>query len=128
MVPYAEVPRYMAAADIAVVPYPPMQQEMWLSPLKLFEYLSSGAAVVASAIGQIMDVIRDEENGLLVPPGDVSAMAEALIKTLTDPELCSKLGSKAREDAVQKYSWESYLSRLERIFAAIIARRPFDSL
>ena len=128
IVPYSEVPRYMAAADIAVVPYPVMQQEMWLSPLKLFEYLSSGAAVVASAVGQIIDVIRDGENGLLVSPGDVSAMAEALIKTLTDPELRSKLGSKAREDAVQKYSWESYLSRMERIFAAVIARQPVDSL
>lgn len=128
IVPYLEVPRYMAAADIAVVPYPPMQQEMWLSPLKLFEYMSSGVAVVASAIGQIIDVIQDGENGLLVPPGDVPAMAEALIKTLHDPNLRSKLGSKAREDAVQKYSWETYLSRIERIFAAVIARQPVNSL
>lgn len=128
MVPYSQVPRYMAAADIAVVPYPPMQQEMWLSPLKLFEYLSSGVAVVASAIGQIIDVIRDGDNGLLVPPGDASAMSEALIKTLTDPNLRSKLGARAREDAVQKYSWETYLSRIERIFAAVIARQPVDSL
>jgi glycosyltransferase involved in cell wall biosynthesis len=126
LVPHSEVPRYMAAADVAVVPYPPMQQEMWLSPLKLFEYMSSGKAVVASAVGQIIDVIQDGENGLLVPPGDVPAMADALIKMVNEPNLRSKLGSKAREDAIQKFSWESYLSRLERIFAAVIARQPVD--
>jgi len=128
IVPHAEVPRYMAAADIAVVPYPPMQQEMWLSPLKLFEYMSSGKAIVASAIGQIMDVIQEGENGLLVPPGDVTAMSNALIKLIQDPALCARLGDRAREQALQKYSWESYLSRLERIFEAVIAHQPVDSI
>jgi glycosyltransferase involved in cell wall biosynthesis len=128
IVPHAEVPRYMAAADIAVVPYPPMQQEMWLSPLKMFEYMSSGRAVVASAVGQIVDVLRDGENGLLVPPGDVTAMSNALIKLIHDPALCSQLGAQARQDAVDKFSWESYLARLERIFEAVIARQPVDSL
>jgi glycosyltransferase involved in cell wall biosynthesis len=126
IVPHAEVPRYIAAADVAVVPYPPMEQEMWLSPLKLFEYMSSGKAIVASAIGQITDVIRDGENGLLVPPGDVSAMADALIKMVNESDLRSKLGSKAREDAVQKFSWESYLARLERVFDAVIAHQPVN--
>jgi glycosyltransferase involved in cell wall biosynthesis len=128
IVPHAEVPRYMAAADIAVVPYPPMQQEMWLSPLKLFEYMSSGRAVVASAVGQIVDVLRDGENGLLVPPGDASAMATALIKLIQDPSLCERLGAQARQDAVDKFSWESYLARLERIFDAVITHRPVDDL
>ncbi len=128
IVPHAEVPRYIAAADLAVVPYPPMQQEMWLSPLKLFEYMSSGKAVVASAVGQIVDVLRDGENGLLVPPGDVSAMSNALIKLFRDPALRTKLGTQAREDAVQKFSWESYLTRLERIFEAVIAHRPVDTI
>jgi glycosyltransferase involved in cell wall biosynthesis len=128
IVPHAEVPRYIAAADIAVVPYPPMQQEMWLSPLKLFEYMSSGRAVVASAVGQIVDVLHDGENGLLVPPGDVKAMADALIKLINDSSLRLQLGRQAREDAVQKYSWDSYLSRLERIFSAVIAHQPVDKI
>ena len=128
IVPHAEVPRYVAAADIAVVPYPPMQQEMWLSPLKLFEYMSSGKAVVASAVGQIVDVLHNGENGLLVPPGDAAAMSTALIKLIQDSNLRSNLGMKAREDAVQKFSWESYLARLERVFDAVIARQPVDTI
>lgn len=128
IVPHAEVPRYMAAADIAVVPYPPMQQEMWLSPLKMFEYMSSGCAVIASAVGQIVDVLRDGENGLLVPPGDTQAMAGALERLIGDATLREKLGSQARQSALDHFSWESYLARLERIFDAVIAHRPVDGL
>jgi glycosyltransferase involved in cell wall biosynthesis len=128
IVPHSDVPRYIAAADIAVVPYPPMQQEMWLSPLKLFEYMSGGKAVVASAVGQIVDVLSDGRNGLLVPPGDAEIMSEALIKLIHDSTLRESLGRQAREDAVQKYSWKSYFARLEQVFEAVIARQPADAL
>lgn len=128
MVPPAEAPKYVAAADIAVVPYPPMQQKMWLSPLKLFEYMASGKAVVASAIGQITQVLRDRENGLLVPPGDSTAFAAALVTLLGDPNLRNALGEQARRDAESKYSWDNYSIRLERLLNAVIARQPFDSV
>lgn len=128
MVSPAEVPNYVAAADIAVVPYPPMRQKMWLSPLKLFEYMASGKAVVASAIGQISQVIRDRENGLLVPPGDSSALASALDTLLSDKSLCDALGKQARRDAELKYSWDNYVARLERLMRLVITRQPFDSI
>jgi len=128
IVPHARVPAYIAAADIAVVPYPPMQQEMWLSPLKLFEYMSSGKAVAASAVGQITAVLQDGVNGLLVPPGDAAALAEALVRLMQNPGLVQALGEQARADALAKYSWESYLSRLERVFRAVIAHAPVHSL
>ena len=69
-VSHTQVSRYVNAADIAVVPVPNMKQEMWLSPMKLFEYMASGKAIVASSMGQIKDIIKDGENGLLVPAGD----------------------------------------------------------
>jgi glycosyltransferase involved in cell wall biosynthesis len=128
IVSHADVPQYMAAADIAVVPYPPMDQEMWLSPLKLFEYMSSGLAVVASSIGQIVDVVQDGENGRLVPPGDADAMAQAIHNLIVDGGMRSRLGNAARATAVQKFSWESYLERLERVFHAVIEHRPVCDL
>jgi glycosyltransferase involved in cell wall biosynthesis len=84
--------------------------------------------VIASAVGQIVDVIRDGENGLLVPPGDVQAMSDVLIKLFQDPDLCSRLGMQAREDAEKNYSWDAYLNRLEKIFEAVIAHQPVDAL
>lgn len=117
---HAEVSRYVNAADIAVVPMPKMETEMWLSPMKLFEYMASGKAVVASAMGQINEVIRDGSNGLLVPAGDETALASAINKLIEDTPLRTQLGKQARADAVKKHSWERYISRLESVFADVI--------
>lgn len=111
-----DVVRYVNAADIAVVPVPKMEREMWLSPMKLFEYMASGKAVVASAMGQVRDVVKDGANGLLVPPGDEAALAEAVNRLIEDVSLRERLGLQAREDAVRFHSWEQYLSRLEAVF------------
>jgi len=119
LVPHRDVPRYLAAADIAVLPYPAMQREMWLSPLKLFEYMAAGKAIVAAAAGQVADVICNGRNGLLVPPGDVVSMAEALKKLVVDDNLRAQLGRQARTDAEQKHSWEQYAARLEWLLTAV---------
>lgn len=115
-IPHEQVSNMVNAADIAVVPVPKMEQEMWLSPMKLFEYMASGKAIVASAMGQIANVIRDGQNGLLVPAGDVQALTDALRKLIEDAELRERLGAQAREDAMREYSWERYVLRLEKVF------------
>lgn len=125
MVPHAEVPRLLAAADIAVVPYPPMEADLWLSPLKLYEYMASGKAIIVSAVGQLPQVIQDGHNGLLVPPGDVRAVAGALQRLMDDPALRLQLGHQARQDAVRKHSWQHYLTRLEQLFGAVADGQPF---
>jgi glycosyltransferase involved in cell wall biosynthesis len=114
-VTHDEVAGYVNAADIAVVPVPAMKQEMWLSPMKLFEYMAAGKAVVASAMGQIVHVVRDGENGCLVPAGDVVALADVIERLIADADLRDRLGRQARKDAVKAHSWEQYLSRLEHI-------------
>ncbi len=121
---HSEVPRVLSAADIAVAPVPAMTGDSWLSPMKLFEYMASGAAIVASRAGQVVDVIRDGHNGLLVTPGGVSEMSAALQKLMDDPTLRSRLGQQARQDAVQSHSWEGYLARLELVCGAVVAGQP----
>jgi alpha-maltose-1-phosphate synthase len=115
LISHSEVPGFMASADIAIVPYPEMNQENWLSPLKLFEYMASARPIVASAVGQVADIIRHEKNGLLVPPGDADTMAEAIMRLLADKDLCGRLGRQARNDAAENHSWERYLSCLEKV-------------
>jgi glycosyltransferase involved in cell wall biosynthesis len=114
-VTHAEVSSYVNAADIAVVPVPAMKQDMWLSPMKLFEYMASGKAVIASAMGQIVNVVNDGENGLLVPAGDKDALANSINKLIANPELRDTLGKQAREDALKNHSWEQYIPRLENV-------------
>ncbi len=118
---HAEIPRLIAAADIAVAPVPQMEQNLWLSPMKLFEYMASGTAVVASNVGQLAHVVKDGRNGLLVPPGDAEAMAVALKRLIDNADLRARLGQQARQDAVNNHSWERYVSRLESVFTAVIS-------
>ncbi|MCI0363831.1 MAG: glycosyltransferase family 4 protein [Phycisphaerales bacterium] len=99
------VPGMLTSMDVAVAPYPPLEN-FYFSPLKLYEYMASGRAIVASSIGQIEDVITDGETGLLYPPGDVKALASALWRLRQNPLLRRKLGSAARELAVRQHSWD----------------------
>lgn len=120
---HSEIPCLVSAADVAVAPYPKMEEAWWGSSMKLFEYLASGIAVVASDIGeQVCEVIQHGINGLLAEPEDASALATALIKLIGDPTLRSQLGQRARDDAVMKYSWEHYLSRLESLYASVVRK------
>lgn len=123
-VPHADVPRLIDAADVAIAPYPAMSHDLWFSPMKLFEYMASGKAVVASSVGQLAGVIQDNHNGMLVPPGDILSTAAAMQRLIEDTPLRVRLGRQAREDAMVKYSWDCYLSRLDRLYAAVIERRP----
>lgn len=119
LVAHTQVSRLLAAADIAVVPVPRMNCELWLSPMKLFEYMAAGKAIVASGVGQLRDVIHDGHNGLLVMTGDAQAMSLALQRLLDHPELRQRLGEQARKDALRQHSWEHYLLRLEHMLMAV---------
>jgi glycosyltransferase involved in cell wall biosynthesis len=127
-VPHTEVPRLVSAADIAVAPYPMMKQALWLSPMKLFEYMASGMAVIASDVGQLGEVVKDGSNGLLTLPGDASAMAAAMQRLIDDAALRARLGAQARKDAQQKYSWERYIARLEQLYMTVIAGQPVNGI
>ena len=120
LIPHVAVPEYIASADVAVVPYPKMDHRNWLSPLKLFEYMASAKAIVASEVGQVKDIIHHETNGLLVTAGDAQEMADAVIRLIENDDLRLRLGQQARNDAVQKHSWTQYISRLENVFSDVI--------
>jgi len=68
-------------------------------PRVTLEALSRGRAVIGSDVGGIPDVVRNEENGLLVPPGDPDALARALRRVLSDRALAEQLGAQAHADA-----------------------------
>jgi glycosyltransferase involved in cell wall biosynthesis len=119
-VPQTCVPEILAAADVAVLPYPRLPKELWFSPLKLYEYMAAGKAIVASRSGQIADVIQDGLNGLLVEPGDVDDLARAIIRLLKSPSLRAALGQNARNQAVERHSWDQYTRQLEEIYLAVL--------
>jgi glycosyltransferase involved in cell wall biosynthesis len=106
------VPRYLAAMDVGVLPLPWTEHFAYhASALKLFEYMAAGCAVVASDLPSTAEVLRDGETGLLVPPGDATAFADALQRLYADRDLCRRLGEQARID-VQQYTWSARAARI----------------
>jgi glycosyltransferase involved in cell wall biosynthesis len=105
-VAHDEVPAYLAAADVAVATYHP-DTGRYFSPLKLFEYLAVGLPVVAADIGEIPHCVRGGETGLLYPPGDAEALADALATLIADRERALALGRNGREHVLRHHTWSS---------------------
>jgi glycosyltransferase involved in cell wall biosynthesis len=104
VVPHEEVPKLLRAMDVAVAPFLPME-DFYFSPIKLFEYMASGVYVVASRIGQIVEVIEDGADGLLCLPGDADDLAEQIDRARRSPALRSELGVRARAKVLDRYTW-----------------------
>jgi glycosyltransferase involved in cell wall biosynthesis len=120
LVSLGEMPGYLDACDILVCPTTPMpgHTEFFGSPTKLFEYMAAEKAIVASDIGQVAQVIRHEENGLLIPTRDPAALADSIIRLAHDVALRKRLARSAREGVLKSYSWtknaEVVLQRIQR--------------
>jgi glycosyltransferase involved in cell wall biosynthesis len=71
-----------------------------------------GKAIVASDLDQIGEVIEQERNGLLCPPGDVDAAAAAVTRLLQDAPLRSRLAQAALHDAVTRFSWTAHVRQI----------------
>jgi len=91
---------YLRAADVFVLP-----SKREGLPVALLEAMACGLPCVASRLpGSTDTIITDEENGLLVPPGDATALAEALTLILRDPSRASALGAAARETIARRFA------------------------
>jgi glycosyltransferase involved in cell wall biosynthesis len=123
VVPHTRVPEMISVANVAVVPAAPVPASRGGTgtPLKLFEYMAAGKAIVATALNQSTEVIQHGQTGLLVEPGDVNGFAEAMLALLDDSATRRRLGQNARQHAVQHYSWERYIRRLEEIYMSVIS-------
>lgn len=94
-------------------------------PMALLEAMAAGCPVVAAACGGIPDLVADGVNGLLVPPGDVEALAQALHRLLVDRGLAARLGREARATIARRYTSEAALERLEQLYSGLGVRsRP----
>jgi glycosyltransferase involved in cell wall biosynthesis len=111
----------LSIADIATLPYPSLPKELWFSPLKLFEYMASGKAIIASRAGQIKDFIIDGHNGILVEPGNVTELTNAMITLLSNEKMREDLGQNAKNQAIEKHSWDKYINRLEQIYDDVLS-------
>jgi len=122
-VPHEDVPALIREFDVAVAPYPPPDHDFYFSPLKLFEYMGCAAAIAAPRLGQIEEVVRHGDTGLLYAPSDPKAFADACDRLLSDRALARRLGVAAAADVRAKYTWDRNAARITRIAETLIVKR-----
>ncbi len=126
-VPYRDVPRHLALADIAVAPFmpslhPPLQHfGFFWSPLKVFEAMAMALPVVTTAVTPLTEIVRGA--GIAVPEGDRSALTEAITALLNDPQRRAALGAEGRARVVSAWSWETHCRDLDAIMAELAGSR-----
>lgn len=113
-VPQEEGPAYLAACDILVSPQVPNPDgtPFFGSPTKLFEYMAMGKAIVASDLDQLGELLTHGQNALLSRPGDPQALKQALSTLLADASLRARLGEAARQDVLERYTWQAHTRRI----------------
>jgi glycosyltransferase involved in cell wall biosynthesis len=120
-VDHKRVPALLDACDILLSPHVPLEDgsDFFGSPTKLFEYMAMGKGIVASRLGQIGDVLVHEETALLVKPGNVSDLTEAILRLAASPKLRARLGDAARHVAVQRHTWKQNAQRVIEQYRAL---------
>ncbi len=107
-VPHEDVPRYIKTMDIAVL----ANSASFNSPMKLFEYMAMGKAVIAPRVPAIEEVVEHGHTGLLFEKGNTASLRKAIESLVEDDDLRKKLGRNAREYVLKNHTWEQNARRI----------------
>lgn len=94
------------------------------TPLVVLEAIACGVPVVATAVGGVPELVRAEESGILVPPEDSAALADAIVRVLRDPELRARFTAAAREHAAAHYAPERFVDQHLELYSRLLDRGP----
>jgi glycosyltransferase involved in cell wall biosynthesis len=123
-VPRGDVPAYIDAMDICVLP----NSNAFGSPIALFEFMAMGKPCVVPDFGPMRDVIDDDMTGILFPRGDFGALQKALVRVIEDPALRTQLGVRARDTVLQHHTWSANARIVIQLAAGKSSARPFAHL
>jgi glycosyltransferase involved in cell wall biosynthesis len=118
-IPYKDVPKFVNAMDVVIVPYP--KREFWYpSSMKLFEYMAAQKAIVASAVPQVNEVIQNGWNGFLFDPENLDEFTNKVLKLVDSPTLRKRLSTNARKTVLEKYTWIKHARKMEAVFQEVL--------
>ncbi len=113
-IPHADVPDFLRSLSIFAMP---SRAEAF--GVAALEAQACGVPVVASQVGGLPEVVRDGETGLLVPPENPAALANALIALLDDPQRRAALGLNGRQWVRERYSWRSNVAQMLAVYRQV---------
>jgi glycosyltransferase involved in cell wall biosynthesis len=112
----SDVPDVLAALDVAVC-----CSDYEGSPLTVMEYMEASLAVVATRVSGVVDVVVDGETGVVVPPRNPEALADATARLLADPDARARLGRRGRELRRELWGVEAWIRRVEELYERLLA-------
>ncbi len=121
--PYARAALYMVSADVLLLPPSNLGLKVaghTVLPMKLYGYLAAGRAVFAPATPDVQELLRDDENAVLVPPGDLEAAGARLAALLQDDAARTRLADAARETG-KELTWDTRAAKLEDFIRAHVS-------
>ncbi|MBN2362604.1 glycosyltransferase family 4 protein [candidate division WOR-3 bacterium] len=118
-IPYAELPRYFASADIFCSPA--IGGESF--GIVLIEAMACGTPVVASNIAGYKEVVSDNKDGLLFKPRDIKDLARKVVTLAKDRQLRKKMGENGRKKVLEKYSWDKVTDSIEDYYYEVLEKK-----
>lgn len=112
--------RFWGASDLAVLTSHPRVETL---PLSLLEAMDSALPVVATDVGALREIVTPHRNGLLVAPGDVEGLAEAIVRLLADPALAERYGWESQRIVEEGFSLNRMLRETEGVLLRIVRER-----
>jgi glycosyltransferase involved in cell wall biosynthesis len=114
----AQLPNVYRSATVCVVP------SLWEGfGYAAAEAMACGATVVASRIGGLAEIVKDDRFGVLVEPGNAEELAQTVLSLIQDSERCSQIGIQARERIVSEFSRPAITARMAKLYHEVVASR-----
>ncbi len=113
MLPYSDVPRLIAAADVVAIPQMDTEVSRFQMPMKAYDCMAMGVPIVASTVSDLPTLL--EGCAKLVPPGEPKALAEALREILAKPEEAKAMAARAREKCLANYTMSHVAAALREV-------------
>ena len=121
--PFAEIPTFLGAADVLLLPMSDNLMNRARGPIKLGDYLASGRAIVANPVGDLVDVFRRDEVGILAGASPEAYGAE-MATLLADRDRADRMGRRAREVAEGVYAWRHIAPKVLEIYRDALEAAP----
>jgi glycosyltransferase involved in cell wall biosynthesis len=121
-VPHSEIGRYLSLFDIAPFPRLPLPVCEMISPIKPFESMAMGKAVIVSSVAALTEIVSDGRTGLVFAKGDVIDLTRTIERLLDSPELRTSLGTTARDWVRTERDWSSIVEVVETTYCDVLDR------
>jgi glycosyltransferase involved in cell wall biosynthesis len=127
-IPHAKVASFHQKSDVLIAPYQKNVKTVggnntvnWMSPMKIFEYMVSGKAIICSNFAALREVLTNEHSALLCESANLNAWVDALNRLRNDPQLRRRLGDNARNEFLKNYTWNI---RAKRVLDFLLSTNP----